>query len=44
MIREKLMEAQVRSSRSILEQIREQLAEVHAAWTKVEGETGALVQ
>lgn len=44
MIREKLMEAQVRSSRSTLEEIRQQLAEVHAAWTKVEGETGALVR
>ena len=36
MIREKLMEAQVRSSRPLLEQIRLQLTEVHGAWTKVE--------
>jgi flagellar protein FliS len=44
MLREKLMEAQVRSSRTILEQLRQQLTEVHEAWTKVEAETGALVQ
>lgn len=44
MLREKLMEAQVRSSRIILEQLKQQLAEVHEAWTKVEAETAATVQ
>jgi flagellar biosynthetic protein FliS len=44
MLREKLMEGQVRSSHSILEQLRQQLLEVHGAWAKVEAETVAMVQ
>lgn len=39
MLREKLMEAQVRSSIPILADLRQQLAEVREAWVKVEGET-----
>jgi len=35
-IREKLMEAQVRSSRKILEELKPQLVEVRDAWSKVE--------
>lgn len=44
MLREKVMEAQVRSSRPLLEEIRQQLTEVHEAWTKVETESAAVVQ
>jgi flagellar secretion chaperone FliS len=44
MLREKLMEAQVRSSRDILEQLRTQLSEVHEAWLKVEAETALAAQ
>ncbi|SRR6266700_3736634 len=44
MLREKLMEAQVRSSHSILEQLRQQLVEVHGAWAKVEAEAVTMVQ
>jgi flagellar secretion chaperone FliS len=39
MLREKLMEAQVRSSREILSELQKQLVEVREAWTKVEAET-----
>lgn len=39
MLREKLMEAQVRSSIPILVDLRHQLAEVREAWIKVEAET-----
>ncbi len=39
MLRERLMEAQVRSSRQILAELQQQLAEVRAAWIKVEEET-----
>jgi len=39
MLREKLMEAQVRSSIPILADLRQQLAEVREAWVKVEAET-----
>ncbi len=39
MLREKLMEAQVRSSTSILGDLRQQLTEVREAWVKVEVET-----
>jgi len=38
-LREKLMEAQVRSSIPILADLRQQLAEVREAWVKVEAET-----
>jgi flagellin-specific chaperone FliS len=38
-LREKLMEAQVRSSRQILEQLRLELNEVREAWATVEAET-----
>jgi flagellar protein FliS len=44
MLREKLMEAQVRSSRDILDQLRRQLSEVHEAWLQVEAVTAAMVQ
>lgn len=37
-IREKLMEAQVRSSRKILNELKPQLIEVRDAWSKVEAE------
>jgi flagellar biosynthetic protein FliS len=36
MLREKLMEAQVRSSREILDRLRENMVEVREAWLKVE--------
>jgi len=39
MLRERLMEAQVRSSRTILAELQQQLAEVREAWIKVEAET-----
>jgi flagellar protein FliS len=39
MLREKLMEAQVRSSRQILGELQQQLTEVREAWIKVEEET-----
>jgi flagellar secretion chaperone FliS len=39
MLREKLMEAQVRSSREILSELQKQLMEVREAWIKVEAET-----
>src|SRR5581483_1737285 len=39
MLREKLMEAQVRSSREILGELQQQLVEVRQAWIKVEAET-----
>jgi flagellar secretion chaperone FliS len=39
MLREKLMEAQVRSSREILADLQKQLIEVREAWIKVEAET-----
>ena len=39
MLREKLMEAQVRSSKPILAELQQQLAEVREAWVKVEAET-----
>jgi flagellar secretion chaperone FliS len=39
MLREKLMEAQVRSSRAILGELQQQLLEVREAWIKVEAET-----
>jgi flagellin-specific chaperone FliS len=38
-LREKWMEAQVRSSRQILEQLRQELNEVREAWATVEAET-----
>lgn|SRR5262249_13099984 len=44
MLREKLMEAQVRSSRAILEQLKQQLAEVHEAWTRVEADIAAMAE
>jgi flagellar secretion chaperone FliS len=43
MVREKLMEAQVRSSREIFEQLKQQLIEVREAWTRVEADNGVLV-
>ena len=39
MLREKLMEAQVRSSIPILEDLRQQLTAVREAWVQVEAET-----
>jgi flagellar secretion chaperone FliS len=39
MLRERLMEAQVRSSRQILGELQQQLIEVREAWIKVEAET-----
>lgn len=39
MLREKLMEAQVRSSRVILAEMQQQLMEIREAWTRVEAET-----
>jgi flagellar secretion chaperone FliS len=44
MLRENLMEAQVRSSRPLLDQIRRQLTEVHEAWLKVEAGSAAMVE
>ena len=41
MIREQLMEAQVRSSRDIFEEIKRQLMEVREAWNKVESDLSA---
>ena len=41
MLREKLMEAQVRSSRPILDDLRLQLMEVREAWIKVEADAAA---
>jgi flagellar protein FliS len=39
MLRERLMEAQVRSSQQILAELQAQLAEVREAWLKVEADT-----
>jgi flagellin-specific chaperone FliS len=39
LLREKLMEAQVRQSRQVLEEIQQQLAELRAAWIGREAET-----
>lgn len=39
MLREKLMEAQVRASRELLEELRGQVLEVREAWLKVEAES-----
>lgn len=39
MLREKLMEAQVRSSRQVLGELQQQLMDVREAWVKVEAET-----
>ena len=39
MLREQLMEAQVRCSREILDQLRENMIEVREAWLKVEADT-----
>lgn len=39
MLREKLMEAQVRSSRQVLSELQRELIEVREAWVKVEAET-----
>ena len=39
MLREKLMEAQVRCSREILDQLRENMIEVREAWLKVEADS-----
>lgn len=39
MLRERLMEAQVRSSRQILAELQQQLTEVREAWVKVEADT-----
>ena len=39
MLREKLMEAQVRSSLEVLQELQQQLVEVREAWVKVEAET-----
>lgn len=41
MLREKLMEAQVRSSRELLDELRGQVLDVREAWLKVEAETGS---
>jgi flagellar protein FliS len=38
MLREKLMEAQVRCSREILDQLRQNMIEVREAWVKVEAD------
>jgi flagellin-specific chaperone FliS len=38
MVREKLMEAQVRCSREALEQLREAMLEVRGAWLQVEAD------
>lgn len=38
-LRERLMEAQVRSSRQILVELQQQLIDVREAWVKVEAET-----
>lgn len=37
MLRERLMEAQVRSSRPILDELRQQLMEMREAWIQMEG-------
>jgi flagellar biosynthetic protein FliS len=42
MLREKLMEAQVRSSREILDRLRENMVEVREAWLKVEADADHL--
>jgi len=39
MVREKLMEAQVRCSREILDELRRQMLEVREAWLRVEADT-----
>ena len=39
MLREKLMEAQVRCSREILDRLRENMIEVREAWLKVESDS-----
>ena len=39
MLRERLMEAQVRSSREILEELRHYLLDIRDAWCKVESDT-----
>ena len=44
MLREKLMEAQVRSSREILAELQQQLMEVREAWIKVDAQTAAAKQ
>jgi flagellar protein FliS len=44
MLRERLMEAQVRSSQQILTELQAQLAEVREAWVKVEADTAATGQ
>jgi flagellar secretion chaperone FliS len=38
MLRERLMEAQVRSSRPILDELRQQLMEMREAWIQMEGD------
>ncbi len=38
------MEAQVRSSRQVLEQLRQELNEVREAWATVEAETALVAQ
>lgn len=43
-LRDKLMEAQVRSSRQVLEQLRQELNEVREAWATVEAETALVAQ
>ena len=40
MLRERLMEAQVRRSREVLADLRQQMLEVREAWLKVEEDTG----
>src|SRR5579859_5816061 len=40
MLRERLMEAQVRGSRQILAELQQQLMEVRDAWIKVEADAG----
>jgi flagellar biosynthetic protein FliS len=44
MLREKLMEAQVRSSREILDRLRENMIQVREAWLKVEADTDHLTR
>jgi hypothetical protein len=39
MLREKLMEGQVRCSREILDRLRENMIEVREAWLKVEADS-----
>jgi flagellin-specific chaperone FliS len=41
MVREQLMEAQVRCSRQILEEVRQYMLDVREAWLKVEAEADA---